>query len=110
MNLQPEWAASFIAMLHPAAVLLAVLLPCFRAVLRTFRGHQNGFVLTLVAQDVSSGFVLPSFVALCLSPMIPGVLTHLDGHTLQLAGALGIIYTLSELFKPRQPRPGLFES
>lgn len=95
-----DFAALFVALLHPASVILAMVLPCVRAIIRKCRKTPKCFVLPLVVHDTFSGFAVPSFAALCLSPMLPDITSKLDGHTLQLAGALGIVYTLAEIFGP----------
>ena len=94
----PEWAVTFIAALHPATVVSAALLPCLRALIRKVRKDTHCWTSVHAAHDFASGLALPSFIALVLSPMIPNAFQHLEGHTLQLAGGLGIMSTIIELF------------
>lgn len=101
---QPDWAASFFELLNPAAVVLAFILPFSRALIRKIRGDDQSFVFTLIVNDVAAGFTLPSFIALVLCPMLPGVLEHIQTHILQFAGAIGILHILREIFGKRERR------
>lgn len=93
------WAAEFISWMHPAAVILAIVLPLCTALIRRLSGHSPCFNTTFAFHDVAAGFTLPSFVALALSGMSPDIAKHVDGHASVLAGALGIIYTIAGMFK-----------
>lgn len=94
-----DWATDFIAWMHPAAVILAVVLPLFAALIRRFSGHFPCFNTIFAFHDAAAGFTLPSFVALALSGMSPDIAKNVDVHSSVLAGALGIIYTIAGMFK-----------
>jgi hypothetical protein len=94
-----EWAPVFVDWMHPAAIICAVLLPLIRAVVLKARGHGPCFQTPLVAHDVASGFVFPSFLALALSGLSKDIAANANGHAVELAGAMGIVYTLAGIFK-----------
>ena len=63
------------------------------------KGRSPCFNALVVAHDVASGFVFPSFLALTLSGLSTEIAQHANGHAVELAGAMGIVYTLSGIFK-----------
>jgi hypothetical protein len=85
---------------HPAGLACAVVLPMTRAVVRRIRGRSPTFVQAVVVHDVAMGFVAPTFVVLCLSSVVPGVLSVLDPTTALLAGLVGLINLAENLFRP----------
>lgn len=93
------WAPVFVDWMHPAAIIFAILLPLIRAVVLKFRGQTPCFQTSLVAHDVASGFVFPSFLALALSGLSKEIAANANGHAVELAGAMGIVYTLAGIFK-----------
>lgn len=97
MTGQPEWAGAFVEALHPASIFCALTLPCVRAGIRKVRGRDKAFVRDQATHDAFSGLALPGFVALAISPMIPDVMKLLEGHNLQLAGILGVIFTIAQV-------------
>jgi hypothetical protein len=98
MKFPPEWAAAFVGAIHPVSLALAVVLPCARAFIRKIRGEFKCWTAQRACHDAAAGFVIPSFIALTLFPMIPNVWKHLDPHVFQLAGAWGVIYMIAEIF------------
>jgi hypothetical protein len=86
-----------------------MLLPILRGTIRALRRDKPTFTIPSVVHDVMSGFALPSFISLCLAGWAPMLLNNADKHALQLAGALGIIYTLAELWKAGPKVKGLFQ-
>lgn len=95
-----QWATVYVDWMPLGAVLLAMALPILHGILRYVRGHQPAFVFGRVLNDVAVGFTFPSFVALALSGMAPSIIGQIETHSLFLAGALGILHTLREVFKP----------
>lgn len=93
------WAPIFVDWMHPLAIIFAILLPLIRATVLWSKGHAPCFQTPLVAHDVASGFVFPSFLALSLSGLSTEISTHANGHAVELAGAMGIVYTLAGIFK-----------
>jgi hypothetical protein len=94
----PSWVAVVGDYLHVAGLALAILLPLLRAGVRRIRAASQCFITRYVVHDVAAGISLPSFVALCLTTVAPQLLTLVDKHSLTLAGALGVVFILSELF------------
>lgn len=93
------WAPVFVEWMHPGAIICAILLPLVRALVLKVRGHGPCFQTALFAHDMASGFVFPSFLALALSGLSPEIAKSATGHAVELAGALGIVYTLAAIFK-----------
>lgn len=93
------WAAAFIDWMHPAALTFAVLLPLVRAQLRKIQGHTPCFHTSYVVHDIASGLTIPSFMALAISGVSPDVAKHVEGHAAQLAGLMGIVYTIGAIIK-----------
>ena len=98
MGSSAHWVAFVGDNLHSAGILLALALPMLRASVRRLRGVEKCFISRYVVHDIASGLSLPGFLALCLISIAPSLLAELDKHTLTLAGALGIVFILSELF------------
>ena len=93
------WAAAFIDWMHPAALGFALLLPLIRALVRKQQGHLPCFHISYVVHDIASGLTIPSFIALAISGVSPDVAKHVDGHAAQLAGLMGIVYTIGAIAK-----------
>lgn len=93
------WAPVFVEWMHPAALIFALLLPNVRAVALKLKGHGPCYQTSLVAHDVASGFVFPSFLALALSGLSQEIAKSATGHAVELAGAMGIVYTMAGIFK-----------
>lgn len=93
----PAWAGVFASWIHPASLICAFVFPMLRACVL----KMNRLPLTtgMWVEAFASGLSLPSFVALTLSIVAPSIRTHLDGHVLALAGAIGVIYTMAGLVK-----------
>src|SRR5206468_10181045 len=89
------WAPLFVDWMHPGAIIFALVLPNLRAVVLRFKGHGPCYQTSLVAHDVASGFVFPSFLALALSGLSHEIATNATGHAVELAGAMGIVYTMA---------------
>jgi hypothetical protein len=64
------------------------------------RNQPKCFYMSFVVHDAFSGLALPSFIALCLTSVIPDLMDSIDPHSLQLAGLLGLIYTIAEIVGP----------
>jgi hypothetical protein len=95
----PPKVVDLVDYLYPAALLLAVALPCFRATVRLVRRVRPCFTARNFFHDAAGGLSLPYFVMLILSPLSPGVLAHIDSHAYVLAGLMGIIYTFADLME-----------
>jgi hypothetical protein len=109
MNPQPStWAVQFVEWLHPAAVLFAAAFPLLRAFVRRLSSMRPAFTHSNAIQDVAHGLVFPTFQALVLNPMIPGIMMKLDGHALQLAGVIAILTVIKEILKPEKPNNNMF--
>ncbi|MBI3431460.1 MAG: hypothetical protein HY018_04500 [Hydrogenophilales bacterium] len=93
----PAWANAVITWLYPAALLLAIIFPFLRALLRRVCCVQPYFTKKNVMHDVSGGFVIPHFVAIAVSPMYPPLLSHIEGHAYALAGLMGAFYVIADL-------------
>lgn len=93
------WAATFIDWMHPASLGFALLLPLIRACLRKHQGHLPCFHTSYVVHDIASGLTIPSFMALAISGVSPDVAKHVEGHAAQLAGLMGIVYTIGAIVK-----------
>lgn len=93
------WAPVFVDWMHSLALIFAILLPLTRASILKLKGQPHCFNTSFVAHDVASGFVFPSFLALSLSGLSADIADHANGHAVELAGAMGIVYTLAGIFK-----------
>ncbi len=93
------WAAAFIDWMHPAALVFAVVLPLARAAIRKRQGQSPCFHTSYVVHDIASGLTVPSFMALAISGVSPEVAKHVEGHAAQLAGCMGLVYTIAAIFK-----------
>ena len=94
----PPVVAEFITeSLYPVSLLLAVTFPFLRAFGRYKCNAKPAFLKQNVAQDVGGGFVLPHFIVIAISPMSPGLLTHIEGHAYALAGLLGAFIVVTDL-------------
>lgn len=98
MSELPNWAAQFTGWIHPAALVTGTVLPFLRAAVNKLRNEQKCWNATIAAHDFAAGLVMPSFLALALSPMIPEFWKHVEPHAFQLAGAMGIVYTIAAIF------------
>lgn len=94
----PNWAAQFTSWIHPAALITGTALPFVRAAVKRIRKEQKCWNATIAAHDFAAGLVIPSFLALALSPLIPEFWKHVEPHAFQLAGAMGIVYTITAIF------------
>lgn len=98
MVILPPVIADFITeSLYPVSLILAVTFPFLRAFGRYKCNARPAFLKQNVAQDVGGGFVLPHFIVIAISPMSPGLLTHIEGHAYALAGLLGAFIVVSDL-------------
>jgi hypothetical protein len=93
------WAPVFVDWMHALSLICAFLLPLLRASVLRIKGRSPCFHAPVVAHDVASGFAFPSFLALTLSGLSTEIAQHANGHAVELAGAMGIVYTLSGIFK-----------
>ena len=93
------WAPVFVDWMHAMALICALLLPLLRACVLKLKRHTPCLTASQVMHDVASGFVFPSFLALTLSGLSTDIAQHANGHAVELAGAMGIVYTLSGIFK-----------
>jgi hypothetical protein len=93
------WAPIFVDWMHALSLICAIILPLLRALVLKIKRHSPCFNASFVAHDVASGFVFPSFLALTLSGLSTEIAQHANGHAVELAGAMGIVYTLSGIFK-----------
>ena len=92
----PDYWAPFIAeMVHPLSIVLAILFPVMRAIIRKAEGIQPAFKRENLGHDIGSGLILPHFVTLVMSSMIPGII--LNSHALALAGLYGIYVVIANL-------------
>ena len=92
------WAPTFVEWMHPAAILCGIFLPLIRAGIMKKRGHVPCFQAVYAVHDVASGLALPSFFALALSGLSEEIAKHAFGHAMELAGFMGVIYTISAIF------------
>jgi hypothetical protein len=88
------WSGLFVEWMHPSAIILAVLFPVIRAVIRKNKNFTPCFSAHYVVHDAASGFTVPSFFALIFSSLSPNILPHVDGHSVALAGIMGVVYTV----------------
>jgi hypothetical protein len=109
MIAQPsEAAAWFVTWLHPMSVMLAGGIPLLRGCVRMARRKNRVFTTPIAVHDAVSGLTLPSFVALILAPLIPGLMTHVSEHMLQLAGLIAVFHTMQELFRGHHEPTSMF--
>lgn len=94
----PVWAQEIELWVNPVSVIAALIFPSIRAGIRKFRG--KAFKKSYLVHDAMSGLALPSFVVLCMMPIAPSLLKTLEHSHLFLAGALGIVFVLTELVSP----------
>jgi len=105
-GIDPQWIRTFLVWMYPSALVLAAVLPFSRALIRKCRNSDECFLGHFFVHDLAGGLTIPSFMALCLAPMFPEVWEHLqknDGHAVQLAGMLGMYYSISSIFAPEKP-------
>lgn len=91
----PDWAPFIAEVVHPLSIVLAILFPIIRAIVRKADGIQPAFKRENLGHDIGGGFILPHFVILVVSPMIPGII--LNSHALALAGLYGIYVVIADL-------------
>lgn len=103
----PYWAQAVLDSHHVIAVVAAATIPLFRAIIRMFKGCDKYFDVATSFHDVAAGFLLPSFLLMILSGVIPDGMKAINEHALQLVGGLGVLHIIRELFshndRPERP-------
>jgi len=94
-TIPPDWTPFIAEMVHPLSIVLAILFPIIRAIVREAEGVQPAFKRENLGHDIGSGFILPHFLILVLSFMIPGII--LNSHALALAGLYGFYIVIADL-------------
>lgn len=70
----------------------------WRGCMRCLKREQPYFQGKYAIQDLANGLALPTFCALIFLPMAPDLWYELDMHVLQLAGGIGVVHIVRELF------------
>lgn len=90
--------AWYVAAMHPASIFCALALPISRASMRWLKRETPCFQGRYGLQDLANGLALPTFIALLFLPLAPALWYELDTHVLQLAGGIGVLHIVRELF------------
>lgn len=102
----PKWAAFLFENMSAIGIGAALAMPVIRWVALRTRGCLASPNVKTIAFDLSSGFALPSFFMLTITPFVPQAIRYADAQSVWLAGALGILYTLGEVLGAGRPQSG----
>jgi hypothetical protein len=83
--------------------MLAIVFPIIRAIIRKSEGIEPAVKRENLGHDIGGGFILPHFVILVISPMIPGI--TLNSYALALAGLYGLYVVITDLVEAGHGNP-----